>query len=322
MSTTPSISLRARLFSRGITAALARMRGSNALTGDETREDMALVAVEMRRRMESLAARGPVPRTVTLDAADANGIPAEWVTHVRSDPSRVVMHVHGGAFVAGSPRTHRGIARGLAHIAKARVFMPEYRLAPEHPYPEPLDDAVTAYKWLVDEEGVPPHRIAVSGDSAGGGLGLSMLLRLRDEGVPLPACYVGLSPWTDLAATGASIEENNGRDVMFGQIPTQLASVLASLYYGDADPTDPLVSPMYADMTGMPPMLIHVGESELIRDDGLRLVSRARRDGVHASVGRFHGMWHVFQAFPIPEASWSYREIGGFIRRHIPDEVD
>lgn len=313
------MSLRARLFGRGITAALTRMRGSNAFTGDETRDDMVMIAVEMRRRMEALAARGPVPRTVTLDAADANGIPVEWVTHVRTDLSRVVMHVHGGAYVAGSPRTHRGIARALAHASKARVFVPEYRLAPEHPYPLPLDDVVTAYKWLVEVEGIPPERVAVSGDSAGGGLALAMLVRLRDEGYPLPACYVGLSPWTDLAATGKSLEENNGRDVMFGEVPTQLASLLASLYFGEADPTDPLVSPMYANLTGLPPMLVHVGESELIRDDGLRLVSRARRDGVHASVGQFHGMWHVFQAFPIPEASWSYREIGGFVRRHIPE---
>lgn len=319
---TPSISLRARLLGRGITAALTRMRGSNAFTGRETREELATIAVEMRRRMESLAARGPVPRSVTLDAADARGVPAEWVTHVRSDPSRVVMHIHGGAYVAGSPRTHRGIARALGHVARARVVMPEYRLAPEHPYPEPLDDVVTAYRWLVEDEGVEPGRIAVSGDSAGGGLALAMLVRLRDEGYPTPACYVGLSPWTDLAATGASIEENNGRDVMFGEIPTELAALLGSLYCGDADPTDPRLSPMYADLTGLPPMLVHVGESELIRDDGLRLVSRARRDGVHASVGRFHGMWHVFQAFPIPEATWSYREIGGFIRRHIPDEDD
>lgn len=313
------MSLRARLLSRGITAALTRVRGQNALTGEETVEDLAKVAIEMRNRAEALAARGPVPRSVTLDADDANGVPVEWVSHQRSDPSRVVMHVHGGAYVACSPRTHRGITRALARVARARTFVPDYRLAPEHCYPAPLDDVVTSYKWLVEEKGVAPDRIAVSGDSAGGGLGLSMLVRLRDEGYPLPACYVGLSPWTDLAATGASIEENNGRDVMFGQIPTGLASLLGLLYCGEADPTDPLLSPMYADLTGLPPMLIHVGESELIRDDGLRLAARARRDGVHAAVGQFHGMWHVFQAFPVPEATWSFREIGGFIRRHIPD---
>jgi acetyl esterase/lipase len=194
--------------------------------------------------------------------------------------------------------------------------MPAYRLAPEYPFPAAVDDAVASYRWLVDDQGIDPDHIAITGDSAGGGLGLALLLRLRDEGDRLPACYAGLSPWTDLAATGESIHLNNGRDALFGIIDPEVAPKLGLLYAEDHEIKDPLVSPLYADLTGLPPLLVHVGEAELIRDDGVRLVEEARAQGVDASVGIFRDMWHVFQAFPVPEASQSLREIGGFIRRH------
>ena len=294
--------------------ALAR-RQDPRQDAEVTLDEMAGWVTELRTRIEALAARGRVPGDTQVEQVVDAPVPGDWVRPAGGDASgRVVMHLHGGAFVVCSPATHRSMARSLARSADAVAWVPAYRLAPEHVFPAALDDAVASYRWLVEDQGVDPSRVAVSGDSAGGGLALSMLLRLRDEGVALPACYIGLSPWTDLAATSPSVEENNGRDVMFGTVPDGMAGRLGELYHHDT--TDPRVSPVYADLHGLPPMLVHVGAHELIRDDGLRLVERARDHGVPASAGTFAGMWHVFQVFPIPEARRSFREIGGFVRRH------
>lgn len=294
--------------------ALAR-RNDPRQDAEVTLDEMAGLVTDLRTRIDALAARGRVPRDTQIEQVHHAPVPGEWVRPDSSAASgRVVMHLHGGAYVLCSPATHRTMARSLARSADAVAWVPEYRLAPEHAFPAAVDDAVASYRWLVESHGVDPAQIAVSGDSAGGGLGLAMLLRLRDEGLPLPASYVGLSPWTDLAATSPSVEENNGRDVMFGAVPDGMASRLGQLYHDDT--SHPLVSPVYADLSGLPPMLVHVGAHELIRDDGLRLVERARAHGVDASAGTFAGMWHVFQVFPIPEARRSFREIGGFVRRH------
>lgn len=290
-------------------------RGQGALHDETTLEELAAHVVRIRPRLESLASMGPVPSDTRIEVVRSAAVPGEWVRPRR--PGRdlpVVMHVHGGAYTLCSPVTHRGLARGLSRGAGGVAWVPDYRLAPEHPFPAAVDDVVASYRWLLEDQGVPPQSIAVTGDSAGGGLALALLLRAREEGLPLPACYVGLSPWTDLTGASPSILDNNGRDALFGAVPTPLAALLGELYA--ADTSHPLVSPVYADLSGLPPMLVHVGMDELIRDDGLRLVARAREHGVDASAGTFAGMWHVFQVFPVPEARRSLREIGGFIRRH------
>lgn len=303
------------MIGRALTQAFRLARGDRGLDEESTLDDLAHYVTRMRPRFESLAARARVPGDTSIEVDRMAPVPGEWVRPRASpDDGPVVLHLHGGAYTLGSPTTHRGMTRNLARAARGVAWVPDYRLAPENPFPAALDDAVRSYRWLLDDRKIDPRRIAVTGDSAGGGLGLGLLLRARDEGLPLPACYVGLSPWTDLTGASDSIEANNGRDVLFGVVPTPVAGMLGELYAEDT--ADPMVSPVFADLHGLPPMLVHVGVDELIRDDGLRLVERARAHGVDASAGTFAGMWHVFQAFPMPESRRSLREIGGFIRRH------
>lgn len=308
-------SRRARLVGRGMSSAIPRLRRLAVGADAPDAQALADYVVKMRPRLDKLAGAGIMPAGTRITPFVGAPTPGEWVSTARSESHRVVLYVHGGAFVVCSPATHRGLARGVAHSGHARSFVPEYRLAPEHPFPAALHDVLSSYRWLVGDGGIEPGNIVVAGDSAGGGLGLSMMVALRDAGEPLPAGYVGISPWTDLAITGPSMVANGGRDAMFGVVDAGTPGLLASLYYGDVDPLDPLVSPLYADLTGLPPMLVHVGGNEILLDDARRLVDRARAAGVEASLGAFGGMWHVFQAFPVPEARRSLREIGGFIRR-------
>ena len=167
---------------------------------------------------------------------------------------------------------------------------------------------------MVDERGVAPERLAVTGDSAGGGLAAALLVRLRDEGRVLPACYVGMSPWTDLAGTGASMQELDDVDPW---LSAAMVVPAARAYAGTVPLDDPRVSPLYADLTGFPPTLVHVGGDEILLDDAVRFVDACRAQGVDASLGRFDGLWHVFQVFPgMPESRDALREIGAFVRRH------
>lgn len=310
-------SLQARVVLRGFEVALKLMRraGGGAPSSDAPEEELREFALGMRAQLEELAARLPVSRH--LDTAEPDGLEGLWVADRRvAAPSphgaeRVVLHLHGGAYLMGSPATHRGLAAALSRSAQAPVLLPRYRLAPEATHPAAVDDAIAAYRWLLDQ-GVPAERIAVSGDSAGGGLALALLLSLADQRLPRPAAYVGMSPWTDLAASGVSMHERDGRDPW---LTAELVVPAARAYAGEAALTDPRVSPLYGELSVLPPTLVHVGSEEILFDDAARLVVRAREAGVEASLGRFDGMWHVFQAFPLPEARWSLREIGAFIRR-------
>ena len=276
--------------------------------------ELEAYAIAIRDLLERMAARRPTPPGVTVEAVDT-GVPSEWVAHAHARAADcAVLYLHGGAYVLGSPRTHRGLAAAISRSARAGVLLPEYRLAPEHAFPAALEDARTAYRWLIEERGIAPVRIAISGDSAGGGLGVALLVSLREEGVPLPACYVGISPWTDLAGTGPSMDALDETDPWLDAAMVRRA---AEAYAGELPRDDPRISPLYADLTGLPPMLVHVGSDEILLDDARRLVARARDAGVDASVGVFPGLWHVFHAFPgFPESRDAVREIGAFIRRH------
>jgi monoterpene epsilon-lactone hydrolase len=311
-------SLRSQVVRRSLLAAIAlqRRRGAVTLGPDASPEQVEAVALRLRTQWEELARRTVLPGWVDVAEVDAGGVPGEWVAGDRSRHDRVLLHLHGGGYFLGSPRTHRGLAAALSRSARARVLLPDYRLAPEHPFPAALDDTLAAYRFLLDEVGVPAERIAVSGDSAGGGLGLALLVRLREDGLPLPACYVGFSPWTDLAGTGESMTTHAGRDPWLD--PTQ-AHLPAKAYAGAAGLDHPLVSPLYADLSELPPLLVQVGSEEILLDDARRVVARARTHGSPADVRVYDGMWHVFQAFPgMPESRWALREAGAFIRRHVP----
>ncbi len=223
------------------------------------------------------------------------GIPGEW--QGATDAPVTLLYLHGGGYFACSPRSHRPITRGLAQ-GGLRVFAPAYRLAPEHPYPAALEDAVAAYQGL---RASGARRIVLAGDSAGGGLALALMLKLRALDLPMPDRAVLFSPWTDLAATGPSLKTNNRRCAMFWGDGIARAG---APYIGTADPRDPLISPLYGNMTGLPPLLIHVGEAEVLRDDSTRMAERARAAGVPVDLRIWPVVPHVWQIMPgfIPEA--------------------
>ncbi|HEU4370003.1 MAG TPA: alpha/beta hydrolase [Methylomirabilota bacterium] len=242
----------------------------------------------------------------------------EWVAADQSDPDLgVVLYLHGGGYVAGSPATHRPITAALARLARRRVFSLDYRLAPEHRFPAALDDAAAAYRWLL-EQGTPASSLVLAGDSAGGGLVLATLLKVREEGWPAPACAACFSPWTDLAATGESARENDGRCAM---LRPDSISAFARLYLGDTPPQHPYASPVYADLGGLPPLLLQVGSDELLLDDTRRIHAKIQAAGGPSTLqifdGVFHG-WHVLAPL-LPESRQALHQAAHFLNTpHAP----
>ncbi len=247
---------------------------------------------------------------------DAGGVPGEFITTPASRPDRDVLFLHGGGYVTGSGALYRHFTWRIAMAARARVLAIDYRLAPEHPFPAALDDAWAAYRWLVGGRAVP-RRIAVMGDSAGGGLALALLLRLRDAGHELPAAAIALSPWTDLALTGASFSFNEKSDPM---LSTADARLFADCYLAGADPRNPYASPLYGNPAGLPPTLIHVGSDEILHDDAVRMAAILRAAGCRAEIEvwpRMPHVWHLF-APALPEARQAIANIGAFADQLLP----
>lgn len=242
----------------------------------------------------------------------ANGVPSEWVIPAGMGSERVILYLHGGAYNAGSTRSHRALAANIAYAARARALTIDYRLAPEYPYPAALVDAFSAYRWLL-ELGIRPGQITLTGDSAGGGLTIALLVALQERRVPMPAAAVVLSPWTDLTGSGESWQENAQADYMINGAKLKEA---ARLYLQDASPQTPLASPVYANLEGLPPLLIQVGSEETLLSDSLRLAENARRSGVDVTLEVWDKMPHVWQfgASFIPEARRAVEKIGEFIR--------
>lgn len=332
----PGPSLRARVVRWGLVAGLTllRRRSGGLPAPDAPYEDLERYVLEMRTRAERLLARlspgrdievarllgSPVAglavaqRTHGGPPADRVGF-GEWLAAA----PRVILHLHGGGYFMGSSITHRGFGAALARVSDAVVVLPDYRLVPEHPYPAALDDAEAVVRWLTETCRVDPARLAVTGDSAGGGLAAALLVRLRDRGAALPACYVGVSPWLDLAGSGDSVTELDGIDPW---IPAAMLPLPARFYAGELRLDDPRVSPLYADLSGLPPTLLYVGGDEVLLDDAVRFTARARAAGVAADCGVYPGLWHVFPAFPgLPETRDVLAEVGGFVRRHTDTEA-
>jgi acetyl esterase/lipase len=248
---------------------------------------------ELRVDFERFTGELPVLEGVEISEAGANGVPAFWVAPQRADRKHVLLYLHGGGYVIGSPRTHLPVIARLAEGAGARCLVPDYRLAPEHPFPAAVEDSVAAYRWLL-EHGTDHKRIALAGDSAGGGLAIAALVAARDAGLPLPAAALCMSPWADLGCTGASMRTQASADPV---ITKAGALLFAQLYLGDADPREPLASPIYADLGGLPPVMIQVGGREVLLDDAVRLTQRLRADGVDVSYEQWDGMVHVWHLF-------------------------
>ena len=263
---------------------------------------------ERRARIAAYERWVPRPPSDTETRCGELGGVAAW--HIATPASRRDRHIlflHGGGYVSGSPLLYRHITWRIAATAAARVAAIAYRLAPEHPFPAALDDAVAAWHGLV-ADGADPRRAAVIGDSAGGGLALALGLRLRDSGAPLPGAIVALSPWTDLALTGDSLRCNAAADPM--QNGADMAH-LAALYLAGADPREPYASPLYGDPVGLPPSLIQVGSDEILRDDAVRVAEKMAAAQLEIWPRMPH-VWHAFAPL-IPEAQRAIARIGSFL---------
>lgn len=260
----------------------------------------------------------PAPPSGTeVCKVDAGGVAGDLIATPASRPDRHVLYLHGGGYVSGSPALYRNFTWRIAAAARARVLALDYRLAPEHPFPAALDDAFAACRWLFTGT-ADPRRTAVMGDSAGGGLALALLLKLRDGGHERPAAAVALSPWTDLALTGASLERHAKTDAMLTVADTRM---FATSYLAGADPRDPYASPLYGNPAGLPPTLLHAGSDEILRDDAVRMADRMRRARCHVEIEvwpRMPHVWHLF-APVLPEANTAILRIGEFADKTLAE---
>ena len=230
-------------------------------------------------------------RAASVSKLDMDGMFAVRVWPRRSDPDRTILYLHGGGYCTGSWRTQKGLISGLAVDARALVYAPHYRLAPEHPHPAALDDALKAYRWVLDQ-GASPDRLTLAGDSAGGGLALALAIAIRDSELPAPAALVLVSPWLDLRGDSPSMTENVRIDPMLNPAWSRQC---AEAYLDGRDPEDPACSPLYARHEGLPPVLIQTGSDEIIVDDSIRFAERAREAGVDVTLQVFEGLWHEIQ---------------------------
>jgi acetyl esterase/lipase len=270
---------------------------------------------ELRSTMESWVANAAPPAGVTVAAVDAGGVAAEWV---RADGARrdaAVLYLHGGGYCIGSPNSHRHLVADLSRRLRVPVLLLDYRLAPEHPHPAAVEDATNAYRFLLDA-GLAPQRMAVAGDSAGGGLSFSTLVSLRDGGVALPAAAVAISPWTDLASDRETFDTRRAHDPMVDAIGLQR---MAAWFLAGQDPHDPLASPLHAELNGLPPVLVHVGDHEVLLADAVGIAGRARAAGVDVTLEVWPEMIHVWHAFVgvVPEADEAVAAVAAFLEAHL-----
>lgn len=265
-----------------------------------------------RQRLDELTARYPMPADVMLEPVDADGVAAEWTSTPAADPERVILFLHGGGYVAGSIRSHRHMLAEAGRQAGTRTLALGYRLAPEHPFPAALEDALAGYRFLLSQ-GFRPENIALAGESAGGGLAIATLTSLRDAGTPLPACAWCSSPWTDLEMAGATMATKAAADPL---IQRPYLQELATAYLHGADPRLALVSPIHADLRGLPPLLIQVGSDETLLDDAIRLAGVAAAADVRTTLQVWPHMihaWHLFYA-ELADGRRSLAEMGQFVR--------
>src|SRR5918998_2700586 len=266
---------------------------------------------ERRQRLDALGSKYIVPVDVLVDPVDANGVPAEWTTTPAADPMRVILFLHGGGYISGSISSHRHLIAQAGREAGARTLALGYRLAPEHPFPAALEDALSGYRYLL-AQGFAPQHIVIAGESAGGGLAVATLVTLRDAGTPLPAATWCSSPWIDLEMSGSTMTTKAAVDPL---IQKNYLAELATMYLNGVDPRTPLGSPIYADLCGLPPMLIQAGSAETLLDDAVRLAGKAAVADVRTTLQVWPDMihaWHLF--YPqLAEGRSALAEVGAFI---------
>ena len=267
---------------------------------------------DSRTRFEKLVQAVGGETAASVLQVDADGVPAELLSSGGTSTGRAILYLHGGGYVIGSTATHRELARRLSVAADADVLVIDYRLAPENPFPAAVEDAVSAYRWLIGQ-GCEPADIAIAGDSAGGGLTVATLVSLRDQDIPLPACGVCISPWVDMEGLGESMNSRASLDPM---VQREGLVGMADTYLDGADPRTPLAAPLYADLSNLPPLLIQVGTSETLYDDSTRLAERAGAAGVETSFESWEEMIHVWHLFApmLDEGQRAIERIGEFVR--------
>jgi acetyl esterase/lipase len=271
---------------------------------------------ERRERLDALGQAYGLAPDVTVRPVDANGVPAEWTSTPAADISRVILFLHGGGYVSGSIASHRHLVAEAGRAAGARTLALDYRRAPEHPFPAAVDDAMAGYRFLLST-GVAPSRICIAGDSAGGGITLAALVTIRDAGLKLPGCAWCISPWVDLECIGASMTSKAAVDPM---IQRDYLQEIGGMYLNGADPRSPLAAPLYAELAGLPPMLIQVGTAETLLDDAVRLAERAAATNVRVTLEAWPEMIHVWHLFhpQLAEGRRAITAAGNFIRAAMP----
>jgi acetyl esterase/lipase len=271
---------------------------------------------QLRAQMEGWVGSFPLPEGVSVETVDANGVPAEWVKAPGARDDTAFLYLHGGGYALGSLATGRHLAAAFSEAAATRVLSLDYRLAPEHPFPAAVDDAVTGFRWLV-ERGTLPQKILIGGDSAGGGLTVATLVALRDAGDPLPAAGVCISPWVDLTCSSDAYRTKSDADPVIVHEDIQW---LASLYLDGRDPKTPLASPLFANLQELPPLLIQAGSEEVLLDDAIGLDRRAREAGVDSTLEVWEDMIHVWHVFfqMLKEGRDGIARIGEYFKSRIP----
>jgi len=273
----------------------------------------------IRAAMDRLGDRFLPAADIAIEAVSAGGVPAEWVRAPGASENMTVLFTHGGGYCIGSPRTHRDLVGRLSRASRARFLSIDYRLAPEHPFPAAVEDAVKTYEWLLNQ-GVGPSQLALCGDSAGGGLALATIVALRERKYRLPAAVACISPLTDLAYTGETLVTNEALDPISRR---DTSSALARRYLGGQDVSrNPLASPLYADFQGFPPLQILVGSHEILLDNSTRVAERARAAGVDVDIEVWEGMVHIWPYFAaiLPKGQEAIERMGSYLARRLAQD--
>jgi len=283
-----------------------------------TKGDAGDVAGIRRRHVFFTNRFGTPSAEITFEAGQVGPIAGEWARLPEPNSRRLILYLHGGGYISGTPQSHRPLIAGLCLAAQATAFAPAYRLGPEFGFPAGLRDCIDVYRNLI-QRGVEPQSIALAGDEAGGGLAFALLLAIRNGGLPMPACCVAMSPWVDMSLSGWSMLRNSKSDA---ELSWRHLFICARHYLKKNNPTDPYASPILAQFRDFPPIMVHAGSLEVLRDDASRIGERAAEAGIAVSVEIYDGMHHLFQANPsLPESRVSLERLGKFVISRTPDAM-